>query len=270
MGQTRIECVARRRAVLPVVLLLLGLSGCLSTAGVRAEIEASNRAIVAAQGDALGLAAGEGWEDTVARIDAFIEAHPDEPDTTEPLRLRQAMILAVHAQDALASAAFARIDGARLHTPRDKALLAVSEHLVWWYRVQGTDFDPARGERAHLALVSEADKLGAETDGRALFEDLIALLASEIALQTSNEEKARRYLREGLARFAERFTEAERSVLEAADREVPAGPEGVSMRRRLAILRMPFFVTRYREVAVNSGLTDIAWESPFVKELMDR
>ena len=137
----------------PTNLLLLAIltasliSGCATRRDVQKIVTESNSAILASQlgadTDTVFTVKGKGKSNALdaasARIDAFVAAHPDQPDTAAALRIRQGMLLLTAGEPQLAQAAFAQASIANLHTPRDQTLKQISTNLVWWFRGASTD-----------------------------------------------------------------------------------------------------------------------------------
>lgn len=123
-----------------MVVMLPFVTGCASSTEVLKQLEVTNQALLnsTVPGEVLPDSSQkkEGvdpWEEPSARIDAFIAAHPDDKATASALRVRQAMLLLAYKQYNLASAAFDQ--ATELHLARDKALKALKEELIWWFKV---------------------------------------------------------------------------------------------------------------------------------------
>ena len=269
---------AAGRLVLLAVLFLV--PGCLTQQAVRDIVDDSNQAIIEsnrrlAAGEAAGLDAetGSDWEETVARIDAFIVAHPDDPDLTTPLRLRQAMIFTVHQLDQLALAAFelVKADAAHLHTERDKALLKAHPHLVWWFTAADRNLTgpelaaDGAGPKALRAFGEIATSLDRMSDTRVYFEEQRAYLAAHLAQNVTQAAAARTFLVDGAKGYVAMFTEGEIARLRSGDLQAVGGGD-VSFRRRLAIFRAPQILGRFGEVAAASDLDDVSWVPAWVGE----
>jgi len=128
------------------------ISGCATQQQVREIVTKSNASLMTAMlpdipglGAAMPLADSEKdadqkpWLAPSAKIDLFIEAHPDQKVTASALRVRQAMLLLAYKQYNLARAAFEMVEPQHLANARDKALYDLRVHLVWWFRVSKLD-----------------------------------------------------------------------------------------------------------------------------------
>lgn len=74
------------------------------------------------------------WQ-TIARIDAFIEAHPDQKATINALLIRKALLFLQAGKPNMATAAFAAYDASIPGNVRDRGLYDAHRVLVWWWRV---------------------------------------------------------------------------------------------------------------------------------------
>lgn len=135
---------------LVVAILVAGLvTGCATKRQVERIVTESNAAILARQlgadSDSVLTVSGKGKSTELdaasARIDAFIAAHPDQPDTAAALRIRQGMLLLSLREPELAKAAFSQANLTHLHTPRDRTLKSISTNLVWWFGGASSDQD---------------------------------------------------------------------------------------------------------------------------------
>src|SRR5690606_34803733 len=136
------------------VVALAAAAGCVTAEQVKSIVTEANAATIAAEAAVLdadpGAAPGASWRDTVARIEAFIAEHPDEPRTSNALRIREAVVLLGAGQPNLARAVFEEVDRELLGSARDIAIYDAREHLVWWYGLGSvlTASDIERGEEA--------------------------------------------------------------------------------------------------------------------------
>lgn len=153
-----------RKFTSPLLLGILAaglISGCVTKREVQAIVTDSNAAILAnqlgADLDTVVAVQGKGKSNALdqasARIDAFIAAHPDQPDTAAALRIRQGMLLLSAGEPELARAAFSQAASHNLHTPRDQTLKEISPTLIWWFRGASADaFDEPDYRSASNAL----------------------------------------------------------------------------------------------------------------------
>jgi hypothetical protein len=151
------------------------------------------------------------WMASSAKIDAFIEAHPDQKVTNNALRMRQAILLLSYKQYNLAKAAFNMVEPQHLATARDKALYNVRDHLVWWFGLnKKADMSLSEFRKADMALnglQTEIDGLNESPDIRDYLAEMRAWIALNAALNTTSEAKAKTYLEDGINHYARIFTD---------------------------------------------------------------
>lgn len=153
----RTEWIPRPRWTRAVHVLLLAvflLGACATRGQVEQIVAESNAALVGPYVDIADSEPGSGqggdWEQSLADIDRFIEAHPDNAPLVNHLRVRQAMLLTANGRRNLADQYWALVDRAALDSDRDRALTDVGEHLSWWYQAAPT-FDPVDAGEAEAA-----------------------------------------------------------------------------------------------------------------------
>lgn len=232
-----------RRFTAPVVPLLLVLTlsfaGCATRQQVADIVAGSNAAMLAGsvllpEPNAQGTPPA--WQTESARIDAFIAAHPNQPATTAPLRLRQAMLLLAHAQFHLARAAFNAVDSEALHTARDQALKRHERTLLWWFanstKATWDDTDRAQARTSLRELQEEQRRLNHSPEIRDYLAEMRAWIGLAAARQSSSEAKA--LLEDALDTYAETFTAEDLVSLLTGQEQLPdlkaLGPD---VRRRL-------------------------------------
>jgi hypothetical protein len=209
-----------------------------------------------------GSSAGS-WQEEVARIDTFIEAHADQPTLTNQLRLRQAMLLMVNRQDNLALATFELIDPQYLTTSRDKALYDVHKELIWWFKSSSQPLNHdglTKAENALQTLDAVNDMLPPEDEIRQYLEETRAWIAFAIAgsLPLAQIEKANDMLETGLIRFASIVSDDDINWIKTntgTKMDTSVIPRALRLR-----LRAPFVVEQYRERAQEIGV-EPQWES---------
>jgi len=272
----------RHRSLVSAVLVVaLVATSCLA-ATVRRVVTESNAAMLGGcrLEAAEGAQPGDCWKASVAEIDEFIAAHPDQPVTINALRLRQGLLLTVHRQDALAKASFDAVAEKQLKTDRDKALFALREHLMWWYREapapasgSALPFDAASRARV-AAAVEDIDLQLAGLDGAANTElrwYLETLRASMVARKSSDTTTIDGHgnpvadvvaqvtleLEQGMKRFAALFSEADVAWMTDGSQADGAGDSLLLLRRRVEGREL---IRRYKSVAARKRLT-MAWDS---------
>lgn len=224
-----------------LLTLALLLPGCATRRQVAEIVAHSNAAIVAGQiglPDARGDLSRAPWQEASERIEVFIAAHPDQPATTAPLRIRQALVLLAYQQFNLAEAAFNAADPANLHTDRDKALKRHQGTLLWWFANSTNDtwttVDQAKAQAGMEALKAEQTALEGSPEIRDYLAEMRAWIGLSAAKQTASVGRARERLEETLNVYAEIFTPEDLVILAAGREQLPdpnaLGPE---VRRRL-------------------------------------
>ena len=172
------------RSVLLVVLLL----GACATQGQVEEIVAgSNAALVGPYLDIADAQQGQpsdaNWEQALADIDRFMEAHPDNASLVNHLRVRQAMLLTANGRRNLAEQYWALVDRDALDSARDRALADVGEHLSWWYQAAPTfePVDPGEATAARNALSATIASTPDASDIRIYLSTIRAQLEERMA-----------------------------------------------------------------------------------------
>ncbi len=224
------------------LLLTLGLlmAGCATRRQVAEIIAHSNASMLAGQiglPDAAGGSDRAPWQEAVERIDAFVVAHPDQPDTTAPLRIRQAMLLLAYRQFGLAEAAFNAAAPTHLHTDRDKALKRQQATLLWWFATSTnetwTAADQASAETAMAALKEEQAALEGSPEIRDYLAEMRAWIGLAAAKQTVSASRARVRLEDALDVYAAIFTADDLGSVAGVEQRAAPGVLGPEVRRRL-------------------------------------
>lgn len=153
----------------------------------------------------------------LSRLEAFVGQHPENKAMVTALRLRQATLYLNTGSFQLARAAFASIDSAELHTPRDQAIYALREHLVWWYQHAQMGNAPAffleqkpAAEAAMKALAEQSAALTAAPDARDFLLEMRAWIALKLGLEAKLFGGAQTILADGIDTFGNVFTTEER------------------------------------------------------------
>jgi hypothetical protein len=260
-----------RALALIVAAVLVSAPACATTAQVEEIVARSNAAMLAAGplGDARASADPQQLTDEAARIEAFVAAHPDQPALTAPLLVRLAMLYATHRMPNLATEAFGRVDGAALHSERDRALFALREHLPWWYSrapegtLPGGDFAHAQSALADFASV--CDGLDAHGEARLFLEEMRVWIASLMAKE-SRPEVGREVVAEAVERFVEVLDPHDVVPALAPREEFTKDSEIVRTRRSLRGLAA---LERLRADAALQGISP-AWRPEWLAAWMAR
>lgn len=131
---------------------VLGVAAaCATTRDVERIVAETNAAMVSPFVDIAGASQGD-WQQALAGIDDFIDAHPGNRALVAQLRLRQAMLLTANRKRNLADQYWDLVVPGDLQNERDKSLEAVGRQLSWWYW--------QAGERAEM----QADAAAAADD----------------------------------------------------------------------------------------------------------
>ena len=247
----------KRGLAVPFIVLTLWvftLSGCATQQQVKDIVAESNAALVSATllgvpgGEAAllpypgtgGDPAGSGnepWLAPCAKIDAFIEAHPDQKVSASALRVRQGILLLSYKQYNLARAAFEMADPKYLTTARDKALYSLRAHLIWWFRLDKTSSmslaEFGEADKALEALQTQIGTLGESPGIRDYLAEMRVWIALSAALQTVNKARAKEYFENGMNDYAEIFTAEDLEVLKKATEPSEWDVSIEAVRRRL-------------------------------------
>ncbi len=199
--------------ILPLVALLL-IPACTSTRNVRRMVTEANLASLSPE---LGLGAinperasgaDTSWQEVSRRIQAFVDAHPNDKATIASLRLRQALMLLHNKQFNLAQATFSEVVRSDLHESRDKALQDLRADLLWWYKIADGRI-PADELPVAVAAQNRIQAVRATLGNRAdaPVADWLAIWQAWIGLKAANDEQdnpqtRRSYLTNAVNRFA--------------------------------------------------------------------
>ncbi len=239
--------------------LFLGLAmtlapGCATRREVAEIVARSNAAMLTSQlGAGIDLLtnatrgatgpAGTGGVDPSAQIDAFIEAHSDQPATVAALRVRQGVLLLSQRRFNLARAAFGAALVEHLHTDRDLALKRLSIPLVWWGENSLLNPFPEsmvpRAQEAMKAFDAEVTRLGrppgaAESmQTRDLLAEIRAWIALTVTRRASDFPTMKTRLEEALDTYGAILTPADLEALQQPERVLAESSITQEGRRRL-------------------------------------
>jgi hypothetical protein len=263
------------RSVVAVAALLLAVmaTACATQGQVRQIIDDANAASISGDVGMQPAASGGDWRKAVAAIEAFIQSHPDQPDLTNPLRVREALVLCVHQQDNLAKAAFEQVDAQHLAaTPRERALYEARSVLPWWFKHSTSNIsDPASFQTGRVAMktLAEAVKgLPAISDTRDYLTEMRARIALQLAHHLDDRPRAAEVLVEGMEGFAETIGETELRSATTAETRPAADVEALpTMRRKL---NAPWILAQYRhwDQVLAAGGVRPAWKPAWVASVL--
>lgn len=223
---------------------LLLLSGCVTRQAVEDIVETSNARMIAVQLAGEPLPSGRpfdtadsGWKVLSARIDAFVEAYPEQTAMVNAVRIRQAMLLMSYRQYNQAEAVFDQVDSGELTSARDRALYNVREPLLWWFELDKTTaMAPAQFEAADEALATlqaEVDRLQDSPEIRDYLAEIRVWIALYSGLQTTSAERATAYVENGIDPYARIFTPGDLAALGQRATTEAFEDSPVAVRRRL-------------------------------------
>jgi hypothetical protein len=215
------KCVGQ---VLTLALTALVVGGCVTARDVERIVQDANRdsvvASLAENGSLLEPQPGQlkvaSWEDNVSRIEDFVVNHPDQPQTNNALRIREAVLLLNAGQTNLARAVFAEIDRGQLAGERDLAIYDAREHLVWWYGLSRSmsDQDRTHAREALSGLARVADNLDQTSYTRRFLEETRVRVGLRLAQSLSSEADVQSVLEDATVRYAGQFDEADRKAIQ--------------------------------------------------------
>jgi hypothetical protein len=228
-----------------LMIMLPFVTGCASNNEVLRQLEATNKALLnsTVPGEVLpdssqkGLA--EPWEEPSARIDAYIAAHPNDIPTASALRVRQAMLLLAHKQYNLAGAAFDQ--ATELKLARDKALKALKEELIWWFKLDqksppGSDVDDKiKSFNKQIATLNDDPKNESIRDYLAEMRAWIQLYAASHAV---NGQMMARDIGSAMDNYAETLTVEDITAINTGKTTPGLGPVSVQVRRQVRAMEV--------------------------------
>lgn len=251
---------------------LLLLSGCVTRQAVEDIVETSNARMMAVQLAGEPLPSGRpfdtadsGWKELSARIDAFVEAYPEQTAMVNAVRIRQAMLLLSYRQYNQAEAVFDQVDPGELTTARDRALYNVREPLLWWFELDKTTaMAPAQFDAADEALAmlqAEVDRLQDSPGIRDYLAEIRVWIALYSGLQTTSAERATAYVEDGIDQYARIFTPGDLAVLQQRTTTEAFEDSPVAVRRRLRAREVADYaaeVIRRQSIAPSFASDDFA------------
>lgn len=250
-----------------LVLCLALVFGCATRHDVQEIVQESNQLLEAREllvESSVGPLARPGVDDgealdaeavwpAIARIDAFLERHPDLTQATNALTVRKAVLLAFAGKPNMARAAFAayREDGGNA---RDAALYRNSGVLLWWWSTSATTPNSSELVAARDELRRRIEELSSGIDATPADTDVHLYLATVRAhmrwkLSTLAEEGPEAELTRGLAEYCASFTPRQQALARAwMDEDLDALAAVPAADWRL-IAQVESILNRYRESA---------------------
>jgi len=168
-----------------------------------------------------------GWKESVAKIEEFISRHPDEPEITNALRIKEAILLLSVGENNLGAAAFNEIDCTHLSNGRNRALFDIRETLIWWYGIGGENSGFSREDTEKNAkealdnLSAVAESLKGSKDTKRLLEQMRVRIANRLAGATTDPGETRAILEDGLGRYAAQFDPSEYPLIQNWNQQEP-------------------------------------------------
>jgi hypothetical protein len=257
-----------------LVVMLPFVTGCASNDEVLRQLEATNKALLnsTVPGEVLPDSSkkkvAEPWEEPSARIDAFIAAHPNDIPTASALRVRQAMLLLAHRQYDLAGAAFDQ--ATELKLARDKALKALKEELIWWFKLDqksapGNDVDDKIDAFSkQIATLNDDPENESIRDYLAEMRAWIQLYAASHAV---NGKMMARDIGSAIDNYAETLTDDDITAINTGKTTPGLGPVSVQVRRQVRAMEV---IKRAAEIVGDpkfDGAT-VVYESEKARKIM--
>ncbi|MCP4627323.1 MAG: hypothetical protein GY850_27990 [bacterium] len=223
------------------------VTGCASLNKVQQSLDETNQALLnstvalnqaALPGEILPDSTGQGvtepWEEPSARIDAFIAAHPNDKPTASALRVRQAMLLLAYKQYNLAAAAFDQ--ATELHLSRDKALKALKDELIWWFKVDQTVAPGAEVDEKIAAFSKQIAALNGDPKNESI-RDYLAEMRAWIQLYAAshavNDTMMANIIANAMDNYAETLTDDDIAAINTGKTTPGLGPFEMQARRQI-------------------------------------
>ena len=153
---------------------------------------------------------------TLERIDALIATNPG-PTTVASLHIRQAVIYLDQKQYNRAQAAFESADAAKLVSPRDQALKAVSQDLVWWFRTAPLatipDAEMGRAQAVMQALKVQIAKRQDSPEIRDYLAEMRAWVGLKYVAALTSRSRQKAAMEDTIDEYATIFTPADLAYL---------------------------------------------------------
>jgi len=229
------------------------LAGCVTSTEVREIVRQSNAESVALTGDLLVAEAGSAASlapadaqgggstpDAIARLNAFVESHPENKVTLNALLLRKALLHLNAGTLELARATFEQIDASQLRSARDQGLLAVHDRMLWWWSVARIDQPGVfaanhreDAESAMRALLERAQAAGTPEELRDYLLEMRACIGIKLAADLIDKSVARALIENSVNSYSQGFSPSETAQLASGKLSPSAMPFDGATRRVL-------------------------------------
>lgn len=268
----------------------LFLNGCISSKEVKDIVRDSNyqMLLASAPGFETKLATNPqegnpaGSDEAAARINAFLEAHQDDPTMANALRVRQTLLYLNQRAFALADSAFKQIDAKTPLSPRDQALVAAYPDLRWWAEYAHTaelTFSITHKEKAleHInSLEQQATRLVAAPDLRDYFLEMRAWIGLKLGLATvNNPDFTKDIIQSAINLWAATFSTDELTLLNSTNFK-NVKPLDLSTRRvlraRVLLMKLAASMHSAREASLAASTPpppDLAFSPPAFQKFYD-
>ena len=255
-----------------MVSTLLFVTGCVSNSEVVRQLEATNKALLISTvpGEVLPDTSQkkvEPWEEPSARIDAFIAAHPDDITTASALRVRQAMLLLAYKQYNLAGASFDQ--ATQLHLARDRALKALKEELIWWFKVDQTKAPGNEVDDVIEAFSKQIAILNGAPENESI-RDYLAEMRAWIQLyvvkKTIGRKNKARDIGSAMDNYAETLTDDDIIAINTGKITSGLGPVSLQARRQIRAMEVIKHAAGILDSPKFSGVT-VVYESDKARKI---
>lgn len=230
----RESCFISVATAVCITLMLLSATGCLRYSDVVKAIDETNVS-VQIMPDSSGEAGAEPWMEPSAKIDAYIERYAkDDKVTASALRIRQAMLLLSYNQYNLAEVSFAQATD--LKTDRDLALKALSDDMIWWFKLDKSKAPDKEFDDVIKNFQNEIDKLGNGPENENI-RDYLAEMRAWILLYAAPKSPNGRMIKDrldnGLDNYVKTLKTADIEAIKANKPTAGLGPLDMQARRQV-------------------------------------
>jgi hypothetical protein len=242
----------RLTAQFAVVLLVVGMSGCLKAPQVHKMIDDANKAAIAAteraSADTIAATLNTSAasiapfpstaenaqspavsDDVTARLSSWIVENQDQPRIVNPLRLRLAYLLVQQGRPASGQVVYDDItDKSTLTSELQQVLYDDWEAFKWWWTAKAqpsfSDNDQRNSSKFHRELVERANEEGRTPYIRSMLHQFAADIRFKQVVRTSNRETIKSLTEEGLQAYGGQFPASQTTTIKALNTgSVPVG-----------------------------------------------
>jgi len=278
-----IQKISNRKLTVTIgmVIMLSIVISCTSNRQVQQSIDKTNEALLKTTAalnravlpgevlpDSKGQEKAEPWEEPSARIDAFIAEHPDDIRAASALRVRQGMLLLAYKKYNLAGAAFDQATD--LHLARDKALKALKDELIWWFKVDQTEAPGNEVNDIITAFNKQIKTLGGDPENKSIRDylaEMRAWIQLYVASKSSNNTMLANNIASAMDNYAETLTNEDIKAINTGKTTPGLGPVSLQARRQIRAMAV---IDRAAELVKNiqqDGLT-VPYKSTNAKKIM--